>query len=135
MGETVRAEPITGLCAHCRKVTVTLSEDCIQRARICNHELKQRGQSILGKNEVALCEDCYRKWQVERRAVGEQTEARMNCDWERWKATAKERGIDQADAELPDEWRHDLSFRERKEKWIARWSQQSSKRGAREALA
>ena len=108
---------LKGLCARCRKAGVTIIEDCANLARTFNHELKRRGQKILGRNEVALCLTCYPAWQADRRAAAEQLEGRMHRDWGAWKAAAKQYGVEQADAELPDEWRRDYSFNMLRSKW------------------
>ena len=122
-----KAEKLVGLCAKCRGVEVQIGDDCANLARTFNHELKKRGQRILGRNEVALCPTCYRAWQAARRAEGERVEARYRRDFRLWADTAKEYGVEQADAELPDEWRKDFGFQNRREKWIAWWGTQQGK--------
>ena len=121
--------PMTGLCARCRKATVSITEDCANLARTFNRELKRRGEKPLGRNEVALCSTCYPGWQADRRAAAEKQEGRMYRDWDWWRTTAKEHGVERADAELPAEWHRDYSFRELKSKWTAQQAGARSGRG------
>jgi len=58
----------------------------------------------------------------------------MSRDWHNWRATAKQYGVEQADGELPDEWRKDYSFQERRAKWLVWWEQNKSKHTASVAL-
>ena len=127
--QIVPPQEMEGKCARCRKISVTIHEDTAVLARTCNHDLKKRGLKILGRNEVVLCPACYQDWRRERVSEGEKLEGRMHRDWQWWKTTARERGIEQADSELPDEWRKDFSFGMLRTRWISWWQTMKGKGG------
>jgi hypothetical protein len=108
-------------------VEIEISEYALDLGRACNRELKRRGEPLIGKHEIALCDDCYPVHKAERDHRAAQRRARSIAAWGEWKDIAKEHGLEAADHNLPSEFRNDGEMTWLRSRWETWWKQVSAK--------